>query len=287
MRKTSETATGFAGDQLYQQRARLILPILVRQAEAGKPIYYSDLAQEVGMPNPRNLNFPLGCIGDALNTLATEWDEEIPHIQSIVINQRDDTPGPGFDGFLEDRGFRWKDARERKAVLFEYRAKVSAYPYWGDVLSDLGLERSAPNVDDLIAEAGRRGGGEGPEHAALKEHVRTHPSTVGLSPDHSHGKAEQPLPSGDCVDVVFQSRNRLLAIEVKPAGCGNADVLRGLFQCVKYRSVMEAEVRYRQQLRTVEVKLVLGGDFPDELVPLRNSLAIEVIEKVQVGTRKN
>ena len=50
MGKTAEIATGFFGDKLYQQRARMVLPILVRQAQADKPIYYSTLAQEVGMP---------------------------------------------------------------------------------------------------------------------------------------------------------------------------------------------------------------------------------------------
>lgn len=134
MAKTSEVATGFHGEKLYQRRAREALPILVRQAEAGKPIYYADLAQEMGMPNPRNLNFPLGCIGDALNELASEWDNEIPHIQSIVINQHTNSPGPGFDGFLEAQGYKWANARERRALFEEYRGKVSAYPYWGEVL---------------------------------------------------------------------------------------------------------------------------------------------------------
>lgn len=35
------------GDKLYQKRARLTLPYLVRQAKAGQTIYYSDLAKEL------------------------------------------------------------------------------------------------------------------------------------------------------------------------------------------------------------------------------------------------
>lgn len=58
------------GDKLYQQRARLALPYLVRQAKANKKIYYSDLAHEVDMPNARNLNYVLGEIGTALESLA-------------------------------------------------------------------------------------------------------------------------------------------------------------------------------------------------------------------------
>jgi hypothetical protein len=44
------------GEKLYQERARLTLPYLVRQAKAGQTIYYSDLAKEINIPNPRNLN---------------------------------------------------------------------------------------------------------------------------------------------------------------------------------------------------------------------------------------
>jgi alkylated DNA nucleotide flippase Atl1 len=47
------------GEKLYQKRAKTALPYLVRQAKAGQKIYYSDLAKEIGMPNPRNLNYVL------------------------------------------------------------------------------------------------------------------------------------------------------------------------------------------------------------------------------------
>ena len=37
---------------LYQRRAFSALPLLVRQAEAGRTIHYEQLARELGMPNP-------------------------------------------------------------------------------------------------------------------------------------------------------------------------------------------------------------------------------------------
>ena len=36
-----------SGTKAYQVRAREALPLLVRQAEAGAPIFYSDLAEEL------------------------------------------------------------------------------------------------------------------------------------------------------------------------------------------------------------------------------------------------
>jgi len=58
--ETGEVAETMEGNKLYQERARRAMPILVRQALAGETIYYQDLADELGMPNPRNLNFVLG-----------------------------------------------------------------------------------------------------------------------------------------------------------------------------------------------------------------------------------
>lgn len=76
--ETAEIAENFWGDKLYQQRARKALPFLVRQAIVGETIFYSDLAEELEMPNARNLNYVLGCIGTTLEELAEETEEEIP-----------------------------------------------------------------------------------------------------------------------------------------------------------------------------------------------------------------
>jgi hypothetical protein len=278
--KTSETATGFHGDKLYQKRARTVLPILVRQAKAGRPIYYAHLADEVGMPNPRNLNYPLGCIGDALNDLSTEWEDEIPHIQALVKNQHTNLPGPGFDGFLEQKGEKWSNAKERRAIIEAYWAKIAAYPYWDDVLDALKLAPTATDLAPIIAEAGRGGGGEGPEHLALKNFVCANPHLVGLKLGDPSGKPEYGLPSGDSVDVFFAQKRRIHAVEVKPDGSGLRDITRGLFQCVKYRAVLLARAAYQHDDREITAALALGGALPDSLIPLRNSLGVEVFDSL-------
>lgn len=282
MAKTIEIASGFHGDKLYQQRARLVLPILVRQAQAGQPIFYEDLADEVGMPNPRNLNFPLGCIGDALSDLSVEWDREIPHIQALVKNQRTNLPGPGFDGFLEQKGERWRNAAERKAIIEAYWARIAAYPYWDDVLASLQLAPTSTNLTPMIAIAGSGAGGEGPEHLALKNFICSNPHLVGLKMGDPYGQTEFSLPSGDSVDVVFVQQHRIHAVEVKPAGAGLLDITRGLFQCVKYQAVLVAWAAYEHDARQISCCLVLGGCFPSELIPLRNSIGVEVFESIRL-----
>src|SRR4051794_30556303 len=115
------------GNKLYQTRARSALPILMRQAGSRKPIYYEALAAELGMPNPRNLNYVLGSIGTTLNELSAKGSlGEIPHIQSLVINQHRRVPGHGFEGFLTERVGEY-----RSLSLAEKRAYLDAY--WHEI----------------------------------------------------------------------------------------------------------------------------------------------------------
>ncbi|SFC11092.1 hypothetical protein SAMN05216344_10962 [Polaromonas sp. OV174] len=59
-----------------------------------------------------------------------------------------------------------------------------------------------------------------------------------------------------------------------------ADITRGLFQCIKYKAVMEAVVVSEPRERNVRAVLVLESFLPALLVPLRNRLAVEVIENI-------
>ena len=71
--KTAKETSHMQGDKPYHKYARAALPLLVRQAKARKPITYGSLAKELGMPNARNLDYPLGSIGTSLQRLGEEW----------------------------------------------------------------------------------------------------------------------------------------------------------------------------------------------------------------------
>ena len=280
MARTAEAARDFHGPKLYQERARVVLPILIRQAEAREPVFYEALAQEVGMPNPRNLNYPLGCIGRTLNEIGAEWDYDVPPIEALVVNRATRLPGPGFDGFLTEKGESWNNNEERKYLIEQYWTAIYSYPYWDDVLEKLRLKRTADPAKVVIAKAGGHRGGEGPEHLALKLYVCANPHKVGLRDVDPVGEPEHCLPSGDKIDVIFNHSRRVHAVEIKPKSSPAADLARGLFQCVKYRSVLQALARYEHDKRKVSVCLALGGSLPAILVPLRNSLNVDVFENL-------
>lgn len=272
------------GDKLFQVRARAALPLLVRQAVLAEPIYYSDLAAELGMPNPRNLDYVLGAIG---KTLKKRWlgravhDFPIPPLQGLVINRHQKVPGTEFGSFIREEARNYRDMPlvERRAVIEAVHGQIFAYPYWADVLQRLGIQQIAAVDEAKLQAAVRFSGGEGLDHRRLKCFVANNPGLLNLSIE--KGLIEQPLPSGDRLDVEFSNARVWVAAEVKPASSPDADLIRGLFQCVKYRAVMaaaDAVVGRRRAIRTV---LVLESTLPPTLISLKNALGIELLENVK------
>jgi hypothetical protein len=88
------------------------------------------------------------------------------------------------------------------------------------------------------------------------------------------------LPSGDCLDVSFRGNKVWVAAEVKSSISAEGDIVRGLFQCVKYRAVMEAVLLSESRPQNARALLVLESKLPPSLISLRNMLGVEVVEGV-------
>ncbi len=151
--ETANHVGNMFGDKLYQVRARQALPILVRQAMAKQPISYSDLAEEMGMPNPRNLNYVLYSVGETLLELSKQWNEEIPLINYLVINKNTLMPGDGIGYFMNN------PAEFKKLQLFQQRTKINvqlqmiyAYKKWNEILQILGLPPALKQVPSLFVQ---------------------------------------------------------------------------------------------------------------------------------------
>lgn len=285
--ETAQMAQTISGDKLYQQRARIALPLLVRQAEAGMTITYSDLALELGMPNPRNLNYVLGCVGETLQALSKEWKEKVPPIQCLVINRHTGLPGEGVGWFLADTdvaphftNYRNLSRKQQRDLVHSQLQRVFTYPRWNDVLRALDLKPLPFDFSDLLkATPQRGGGGESENHRLLKEFVAAHPEVIGLLKT-LKGEPEYPLPSGDSLDVSFRNADMWVGVEVKSALSDQSDIIRGLFQCVKYQAVMEAVQRASAIPQNSRTILVLESKLPSRLLPLKNILGIEVVESI-------
>lgn len=95
---------------------------------------------------------------------------------------------------------------------------------------------------------------------------------------------EYRLPSADRLDVLFLHGAQRIGVEVKSDISDAGDVLRGLFQCVKYRVLIEAEQVAQGEAPNSRVVLVLQGQLPANLLGLKNALGIEVLEDIIPGT---
>ncbi|MDB4367977.1 hypothetical protein N9Z38_00445 [Mariniblastus sp.] len=275
--KTALVAKNMFGDELYQQRARMALPILVRQAHAQQHLTYKKLANEMGLPNARNLNYILGSVGVTVQELALKWGEQIPPIEGLVVNQSSGLPGDGFIDFLTKEQKRKPSLKEKRLLIKTALVQVYAYPKWLSVLAALKLK---PLRDRYFGGGEFRGGGESERHKMMKEAVAQNPELLGLSRKMQSGETEIPIPSGDSLDVLFTMKSKWIAVEVKTSKSGNDDLVRGLYQCVKYAAVLETWRGIEGNQEDVRVILVLEDKLPSELFGLKNALGIEVIDEL-------
>lgn len=101
-------------------------------------------------------------------------------------------------------------------------------------------------------------GGEGPHHKALREWVMRNPAVVAPAFAQAEQHTEYPLLSGDRVDCAYILPECVAMIEVKSWRSNSDDVLRGIYQCIKYRSVYAA----MQIERPVPVEAILVTQKP-------------------------
>ena len=273
------------GDELYQQRARVALPILVRQAKIGKTMFYGDLANELGMPNPQNLNYVLGSIGKTFKNLSASkgWGEAVPPLQCLVINKATKLPGDGIGWFLaRPKEYENMTRAEKSRVVEESLLRIRQYERWDDILTLFSLPGPEYNAGPLIVEAShfKGGKGESEKHRSLKNFIAANPDAVGLKMPPTN-LIEFALPSGDLLDVSFGGpAGKWVGVEVKSLISPHADIMRGLFQCVKYRAVMRAVQEAEGYFPSANAILALEGSLPSNLIKLKSILGLEIIENI-------
>ncbi len=234
------------------------------------------------MANPRNLNYVLGSIGQSLERLSKVWKVKVPPLQCLVINKNTGLPGEGIGWFLvKKEDFSALPLRQKRVIVEAELAHVFSFSRWAEVLKALSLEPVACDFSTVLKKASLGyGAGESDDHKALKEYVACNPNVIGLSSNLPVGVTEYRLPSGDSLDVSFTSKSVWIAAEIKSSISAEPDIVRGLFQCVKYRAVMEALLVAEARPQVARAILVLGAKLPKSLVPLRNLLGIEVIDGI-------
>lgn len=234
------------------------------------------------MPNPRNLNYPLGTIGESLIQLGEVWHRKIPPLQCLVINAATGLPGEGVEWAVPElENFAQMSPRIKRIRVDQLLTDIYAFDKWKSVLEAFDLKEAPPVMSPQhLKTTGTGGGLESEEHIFLKRFVARNPSRVGLNGTYSLVKVERLLPSGDCIDVFFENEREAIAVEVKTASANPLEIARRLFQCVKYYALLKALTNVEQTQKEPRAILAIGGPFPQQLIPLRNTLGFEVVDRL-------
>lgn len=236
-----------------------ILPILIRRAKEGRLITYSELAEEIereygvvpGIGRMTWWGWPVGIVGSMVRDWGLGQGLVIPPINVIVISKATKEPGTGADhvaAYYKVDGINIKKNR----TAYMKAAAEAVYNFgktnWDKVAVAAGadiLPLRHGKVDDSdpipLPKIPSKFGAESNEHKALKKWATLHPAVFREYGKFSTGEDEKLLSSGDRLDAYFFNGKDRLAVEVKASNADDHELMRGVYQCVKYLAVMRAE----------------------------------------------
>lgn len=236
-----------------------LLPV----AQAGTTITYGEIASKLaadlqidGKVFPVHVGYVVGTLMERILKI----DDDAPLINVLVVRQGTDQPSYGADGFLRERFHLQSIGRindlERRRLVAQAAKAVYSFKNWPRLYRRL-FDHDPPstNPTSLIEGSEEDGvpprssqsslhfGGlaESEEHRKLKEYVLRHPWEIGVSGPPDDARRELMLLSGDEVDVYIARGDTVHLVEVKSIRSSTPDLIRGVYQCIKYRAVFGAQ----------------------------------------------
>ena len=230
----------------------------------------------------------MGVPAGALMNRILHVRSDCPLLNILLVRQGDGMPGDGAGSFMGEylgrprlgrAGYRDKHPRQWRAACEEIATDVYAFGEWDQVYREaFGHHPPAATPPEGAENDGvsRARSGEGPNHKALRLWVRDNPGQIRRDYRHFDTDTEVLLDSADRVDVVYYGRTMTVVIEVKSVDSDDTDLRRGVFQCIKYRAVMEAmDIRSKPQVVPV---LVTQSPLPGDLAGLARRHGIRHVQ---------
>ena len=268
-----------------RELARLIIPILIRWAKQGQTNKtYNHLIKELGYNVFSGIGKQLGKVDKVFKRFReVTGDNSIPMLNSLVKDKDTMLPSEGFS--IVYPNYEKMTNEEKKLLVIGLDTKATEYQNWDWVLDALELVPST--IDTAANETAIRSGkfygagGEGEFHKKLKEYIYNHPETIGIK-GIKERKMEHILLSGDRLDVYFVLNDgSKIAVEIKPSTYPDADVMRGLYQCVKYKYILDAEDKVHGEKNSNSSILVIGGTLSSENKKVSDVLNVIVIDRIK------
>lgn len=258
---------------------RTIIPILVSWAKLGLTNKtYGDIIHALGYTRYSGIGEQLGNVENVMRELRKVTGEDIPTLNALVKQPKTGIPAEGFDFVYPN--YSKLTLSEQQVFVAGINEKALNYQRWDWVLNELGLKPAKIFTAAELEKISTYGkGGEGAEHKAIKEFVYCNPYSVGIK-DVKRKETEYVLPSGDRLDVYFElSNGNRIAVEVKPSTSPDDDITRGIFQCVKYKAVLEAIRKVDYGKYVVSELLVIAGEMSEQNKLLAEALDVQYIEQ--------
>lgn len=268
--------------------ASKMIPVLIYWATVSKsPHTYGELSKEVGHHTDQ-IGRVLGLIDDVFKALKKSRTEfkDMPTLNCLVISKTTKLPSNGFDYVSHD--YSSLTDEQKNDQMKRLNSEAYYYDKWNDVLNALELSPYNGSDNKVYEDTIRKGtfskhGSEGIKHKALKEYIYNHPECIGIK-NVKHREMEHILLSGDRLDVFFQLKDDTqITVEVKSSISDNADILRGVYQCVKYDAILNAEQSVKGVHPQVKTLLLLEGTMPMSIAS--DAIALHVEYKDNIKTK--
>lgn len=267
---------------------------------------YGALAKNVHIPRSYRHGSAMSIATGSLAGYIGDYcvDNELPPLNALVVNKRNFLPSIGVTPYLRRYGIINYDEMgidEKQRALSDTLYPLIFQPgIWINLLEVYGIKPKEPKYKipykinnqffrceeiakiippDLPYHGGM---GEGEAHRALKMYVVENCETIenlrllGCSTDNAD--MEHLLPSMDRPDILFQNGNLNVACEIKSWRSDEADLYRGIFQCVKYKALLNAmDVVFEARTTVSECILVIQRKLPENLQQMANCLRIPLV----------
>lgn len=232
---------------------------------------------------------PAGAIGDACVEIEQEIGKKIPPLNALIVNAYTGIPGAGCDyylaTYLDKNRPKSLTGNQRKAMAEETMDEVWRFQEWDEILDRCGFESVMDNIPALTLKIqpklprkyGWSAEPESAAHLALKQWVARNPKVLGNQILFNTGRMEWLFASADRVDVLFEHQAGCMAVEVKAANANDADLERGIYQCVKYRALLRAELKAQAKIPNGSSLLITERKLSAPLQNLADLLGVGVV----------
>lgn len=250
--------SSYTVDELKKRGAKPLTRWLIEVALNRDALTYGEgkarLEQLLDITNifPTHMGAPAGYLMDKIH----EVYPDAPLLNVLLVRQSDRMPGNGAGSFMAARFDETKllstDPRKNhpelwKRTFAKAAYQVMSYDQWPEVYD--ATFGQAYKTDEFSAYANLEAkpehgdfgsGGESIAHKNLRLWALENAVAVCGMGQPVRSKTEVILKSADRVDVVHYFAEQTVAVEVKSILSNDLDLERGIFQCIKYRAVLEA-----------------------------------------------